>query len=80
MSRVPGRSPSGVRPIDNRCMYVKTPIQSTLIPTRPLYSRLSGYDALARWYGNFAFSLRIGASNNRHDSHASANAGAVAAA
>ena len=38
-----------------------------------------GYDALAREYGNRAFSLRIGASNNRHDSHASANAGAVAA-
>lgn len=24
MSKVPGRSPSGVLPIDNRCMYVKT--------------------------------------------------------
>ena len=38
-----------------------------------------GYDALAREYGNRVFSLRIGASNNRHDSHASANVGTVAA-
>ena len=36
-----------------------------------------GYDARAREYGNRVFSLRIGASNNRHDSHASANAGAI---
>ena len=37
-----------------------------------------GSDAVAREYGNLSFNRRIGASNNRHDGHASANAGAAA--
>ena len=41
--------------------------------------RRVNYGAGARSYGNRAFNLRIGSSNHRHDNHASANAGAIAA-